>query len=114
MSQVTQRQTKRRQPVLIDEDLAVFRFEGRNQLLRLWIKLLVQQVYDRWCQVPAIRRRWFRWGAGAPCAVFERCALVGPVARGSFLFPIVAANSTPSAQTFPCSLYGGMTLFLGL
>src|SRR5438034_11103687 len=63
MSQVTQRQTKRRQPVLIDEDLAVFRFEGRNQLLRLWIKLLVQQVYDRWCQVPAIRRRWFRWHA---------------------------------------------------
>src|ERR1700687_6203170 len=63
MSQVTQRQTKMRQPVLIDEDLAVFGFEGRNQQLRLWIKLLVQQVYDRWCKVPAIRRRGFRWHA---------------------------------------------------
>ncbi len=50
MSQVTQRQSKIRQPVLIDEDLAVFRFEGRNQLLRVWIKLIVQQVYDRWCK----------------------------------------------------------------
>src|SRR6266571_8178352 len=56
MNQVTQRQTKIRQPVLIDEDLAVFWFEGRDQLLRLWIKLVVQQVYDGWCKVPSIRR----------------------------------------------------------
>jgi len=41
--QVTQRQTKTRQP-LIDEDLAVFRFERSYQLLRVWVKLLVQQV----------------------------------------------------------------------
>ena len=54
MSQVTQRQTKMRQPVLIDEYLAVFRFEGRNQLLRFWIKLVVQQVYDSWCKMAAI------------------------------------------------------------
>ena len=46
MNQVTQRQTKIRQPVLVDEDLAVFRFEGRNELLLLWIKLLVQQVWS--------------------------------------------------------------------
>ncbi len=60
MSQVAQRQTKMRQPVLIDEDLAVFRFEGRNQVLRLRIKLLVQQVYDLRRKVPAVRRRRFR------------------------------------------------------
>jgi hypothetical protein len=47
MSQVTQRQSKRRQPVLIDEDLAVFRFEGRNQLLRLWIKVLMSSGVRR-------------------------------------------------------------------
>jgi hypothetical protein len=38
----TQRQTKTRQPVSSRRS-GRFRFEGRNQLLRLWIKLLVQQ-----------------------------------------------------------------------
>ena len=61
MSQVTQGQTKIRQPVLIDEDLAVFRLEGRNQLLRPWIKLLMlrtiygdpdRYVSQYWSQIP--------------------------------------------------------------
>ena len=57
--QVAQRQTKIRQPVLVNEDLTVFRFEGPDQLLRLWIKLLVQQLYDQWRKASSIGRRRF-------------------------------------------------------
>ena len=55
-SQVAQGQAEMQQPVLIDEHLRVFRFVGCYELLRLWIKLLVQQVYYFWRQVPALRR----------------------------------------------------------
>ena len=54
-SQVVLRQTELQQPVLVVEHLRVFWFVGCNELLCLWIKLLVQQLYHCGCQVPAPR-----------------------------------------------------------
>src|SRR5881394_2173167 len=54
--EVAQREAQLRQPILVDVDLAVLRFEGGDQLLRFGIELSVQQIRDRRREMPVVGR----------------------------------------------------------